>query len=465
MSVGRDRTKGLSMDRINNYIETHAERALVLLERLCRQPSVSAEGLGLEEMAQLTATVMQEYGLRAELLPTDGGPPLVYGEISGRSRHTVLLYNHYDVQPVDPLEEWTSPPFEPTRREGNLFARGVSDNKGDLAVRLEAIAALRDVMGELPLSIKFIVDGEEESGSPHFPAAVRANKEKLAADVCLSEGSGLGADGTPSIILGVKGLLYVELSAREAQVDAHSAYAAVVPNPSWRLVGALASLKDSTGRVAIEGFYDSVRPLTTQEKDILTKMPDNTEALREALGLETFLDDLEGYAWRERLYGSPTCNICGLDAGYTGPGLKTVLPARARAKIDFRLVPDQAPQEVLAQLRAHLDHHGYTDIAIEPIAANERSVRTPVDDRWVQMVADAAKEYYGLPPSMEINSIGTAPMDVLVDEITPSLFFAPGGAGHKGSRVHAPDENIRIPDLVEGIKVTAFLLRRFGEHE
>ena len=453
------------MDNIDDYIEKHAERALQLLERLCRQPSVSAEGLGLEEMAQLTATVMQEYGLRAELLPTDGGPPLVYGEISGRSPHTVLLYNHYDVQPTDPLDEWTSPPFEPTRREGSLFARGASDNKGDLAVRLEAIAALRDVTGELPISIKFIVDGEEESGSPHFPAAVRANKEKLAADVCLSEGSGLGTDGTPSIILGVKGLLYVELSAHGGQVDSHSAYAGVVPNPSWRMIGALASLKDADGRVAIEGFYESVRPLTSREKAVLAEMPDRTDAMREALGLEHFLDDLKGYAWHERVCGSPTCNICGLDAGYTGPGLKTVLPAKARAKIDFRLVPDQAPQEVLAQLRAHLDRHGYTDIAIEPIAANERPVRTPVDDPWVQIAADATKEYYGVPPSIVINTAGTAPMDALVDEITPSLFFAPGGAGYAGSRVHAPDEHIRAPDLVEGIKVTAFLLKRFGERE
>jgi acetylornithine deacetylase/succinyl-diaminopimelate desuccinylase-like protein len=239
----------------------------------------------------------------------------------------------------------------------------------------------------------------------------------------------------------------------------------VVPNPSWRLVGALASLKDSAGRVAIEGFYDPVRPLTTRERDVLGKMPDKTESMRETLGLESFLDNLEGYAWREHLYGSPTCNICGLDAGYTGPGLKTVLPARARAKIDFRLVPDQAPQEVLAQLRAHLDRHGFTDIAIEPITAHERPVRTAVDDRWVQIIADASEEYFGVPPSIEINTAGSAPMDALVDEITPSLLFAPGGAGYEGSRVHAPDENIRIPDLVEGIKVTAFLLRRIGEHK
>jgi len=452
------------MDEIYTYIEEHVERTLVLLERLCRQPSISAQGVGLEEMADLVVQVMREYGLTAELWPTDGGPPLVYAEIQGRSPHTLLFYNHYDVQPVDPLDEWTSPPFEPTRRDGKLFARGVSDNKADLAVRLEAIAALREVMGELPLSIKFVVDGEEESGSPHFPQAVRAHKDRLAADLCLSEGSGLGPDRTPSLVLGVKGMLYVELSAQAAQVDAHSAYAAVVPNPSWRLVGALATLRHPDGRVALEGFYDQVRPLSPQERAVLEAMPDKSEALRQALGLEAFLDDLEGYTWRERLYGAPTCNICGLDAGYTGPGLKTVLPAKARAKVDFRLVPDQTPQEVLTQLRAHLDGRGFTDIAIKPIAAHERPVRTPVDDPWVQTAAAVAEEFYGRPPAIEINSAGTAPMDVLVDEVTSSLFFAPGGAGYEGSRVHAPDEHIRMADLSDAIKVTALLLRRFGEN-
>jgi acetylornithine deacetylase/succinyl-diaminopimelate desuccinylase-like protein len=451
------------MERVFDYIDAHAERALTLLKRLCRQPSISAEGLGLEEMAELTAALMREYGITAELLPTDGGPPLVYGALPGRGSHTLLFYNHYDVQPVDPLEEWTSPPFEPTQRDGKLFARGVSDNKGDLAVRLEAITALRDVLGELPLAIKFIVDGEEESGSPHFPAAVRAFKGKLAADFCLSEGTGLGPNRTPSLVLGVKGMLYVELSVQAAQVDAHSAYAAVVPNPSWRLVGALATLKDSAGRVAMQGFYDSVRPLSAQETAVLKAMPDKSDALRDALGLDAFLGDVQGVAWREQLYGSPTCNICGLDAGYTGPGLKTVLPAKARAKVDFRLVPDQTPQETLTQLRSHLDRHGYNDIRIHPIAAHERPVRTPVDDPWVQKAAAVAEEFYGRPPSIEINSAGTAPMDVLVDEITPSLFFAPGGAGYEGSRVHAPDEHIRVPDLSDAIKVTALLLSRFGE--
>jgi len=451
------------MDKVYAYIETHAERALTLLERLCRQSSVSAEGRGLEEMAELVATVMREYGISAEILPTDGGPPLVYGEIVGRSPHTLLYYNHYDVQPVDPLDEWTSPPFEPTRRDGRLFARGASDNKGDLPVRLEAITALREVRGELPLSIKFVVDGEEESGSPHFPAAVRKYKDRLAADVCLSEGSGLGPDRTPSLVLGVKGMLYVELSAQAAQVDAHSAYAAVVPNPAWRLVGALATLWGRDGRVALEGFYDPVRPLSAQERAVLEAMVDKAEALRQALGLEAFLDDLKGYAWRERLYGAPTCNICGLEAGYTGPGLKTVLPAKTRAKIDFRLVPDQTPQEVLAQLRAHLDRHGFTDIAIKPIAAHERPVRTPVDDPWVQTAVAAAEEFYGRSPAIEINSAGTAPMDVLVDEVTSSLFFAPAGPGYHGSRIHAPDEHIRIPDLADATKMTAMLLARFGE--
>jgi acetylornithine deacetylase/succinyl-diaminopimelate desuccinylase-like protein len=451
------------MREVYAYIEKHAERAVTCLERLCRQPSISAQGIGLDDMAELVAQVMREYGLSAELLPTEGGPPLVYGEIGGDAPHTLLFYNHYDVQPPDPLDEWTSPPFEPTRRGEKLFARGASDNKGDLPVRLEAIAALREVLGTLPLSIKFIVDGEEESGSPHFAAAVRRYKERLAADLCLSEGRGIGPDNTPSLVLGVKGLLYVELSAQAAQVDAHSAYAAVVPNPSWRLVEALSTLKGPDGRVALEGFYDVVRPLNAQEQKALDAMPDESAALRQALGLEAFIDDLEGYPWRERLYGAPTCNICGLTAGYAGVGLKTVLPAKARAKLDFRLVPDQDPQQVLAQLRAHLDRHGFTDIVVQPIAADIRPARTPVDDPWVQVTAQAVEEFYGHPPQMIINSPGTVPMGSLVEEVVSALFFPPGGAGYEGSRVHAPDEHIRMADLVQATQMTALLLKRFGE--
>jgi acetylornithine deacetylase/succinyl-diaminopimelate desuccinylase-like protein len=450
------------VQEIYAYIERHTGRALTWLERLCRQPSISAQGVGLKDMAQLVAKVMREYGLNVELLSTEGGPPLVYGEIRGKGPHTLLFYNHYDVQPPDPLDEWTSPPFEPTRRDGKLFARGASDNKGDLPVRLEAIAALREVLGTLPLSIKFIVDGEEESGSPHFPAAVRRYKERLMADVCLSEGCGIDLKGTPSLVLGVKGLLYVELSAQAAQVDAHSAYAAVVPNPSWRLVQALSTLKGPDGRVALAGFYDAVRPLNAQEREALAAMPDESASLRQALGLETFIDGLEGYLWRERLYGAPTCNICGLTAGYAGPGAKTVLPAKARAKLDFRLVPDQDPQQVLGQLRAHLDRHGFTDILVQPIAAHIRPARTPVDDPWVQVAAQAAEAFYGRPPKISINSAGTAPMGSLVEEVVGALFFPPGGAGYEGSHIHAPDEHIRIADLTQATEMTALLLKRFG---
>jgi acetylornithine deacetylase/succinyl-diaminopimelate desuccinylase-like protein len=214
--------------------------------------------------------------------------------------------------------------------------------------------------------------------------------------------------------------------------------------------------------VAIEGFYDAVRPLTEVEKKALAAMPDTSEALREALGLDAFLDDLEGYDWQERLHDAPTCNICGIETGYTGPGPKTVLSARARAKVDFRLVPNQQPQEVLAQLRAHLDRLGFTDVKILSLADQERAVRTPLDDPWVRTVARVAEAFYGKPPEIAINSPGTAPMDVLVDEVTGSLLFAPGGAGYEGSRIHAPDEHIRLADLTEATKLTALLLQEFG---
>jgi len=451
------------VDEITGYIDDHTERGLTLLERLCRQPSISAQGVGLGEMAELVSDALTEYGVQAQILPAEKGPPLVYGEIAGESPHTLLLYSHYDVQPVEPLEEWTSPPFEPTRRDGKLYARGVSDNKGDLAVRLEAIAALRAVRGALPISVKFLVEGEEESGSPNFTPAVQKYADLLSADFCLTEGGHPSPDGRPGLGLGVKGLLYVELSATGAQIDTHSANAAVVPSPSWRLVEALASLRDGDGRVLLDGFYEAVRPLTTEEEEALRAMPDDSQELRESLGLDAFLDDLEGYAWRERLLTAPTCNICGLDAGYQGPGLKTVLPASAKAKMDFRLVPDQTPEEVLGAMRAHLDRAGYEDVEIEPIAAHERPVRTSLDDPWVRTAAEALEAYYGQAPTFTINSAGTWSMYTIVDALTESVFSTPGGPGYSGSRVHAPDEHIRMDDFGEAVKVTAFLLNHFGQ--
>lgn len=451
------------MDKLYQYIDDHTERGLLLLEKLVAQPSVSAQNLGLPEMAELTAQAMRDYGLDdVQVLPTKGGPPAVYGEKKGASDKTLLFYNHYDVQPAEPLELWESPPFEPVRRDGKLFGRGCMDNKGDIASRLEMIAAWSEVYGEPPVNIKFIIEGEEESGSPYFMQFVRDHRDLLQADDCLLEGGGTNAQGDPILSAGVKGLLNLELTVCTAATDAHSANAAVVPNAAWRLLWALSTIKRPDERIQIEGFYDDVRPWNESELAALKAIQPADEEMRQALGVKAFLFDLTGEAWQERLYQANTCNICGFDAGYTGPGPKTVIPAKAMAKVDFRLVPDQKPLDILAKLERHLEKHGFGDVQIEILGA-EGPARTAVDDPFIRMAVGVTEEFYGRKALLYPTSAGTAPVDAIVYELGIPSLFAAGGVGHADSNIHAPNENIYLADLAVASKYHALFLKRYAE--
>lgn len=451
------------MQKLYQYIDDHAERGLQLLERLVAQPSVSAQNLGLPEMAQLAAQAMRDYGLtNVQLLPTKGGPPVVFGERKGTSDKTLLLYCHYDVQPAEPLALWESPPFEPTRRDGRLFGRGANDDKGDIASRLETIAAWCDVYGEPPVNIKFIVEGEEESGSPYFMQFVKDHRELLQANDCLLEAGGTNEQGDPHLSAGVKGMLNLELTVRTADTDAHSGNAPVVPNAAWRLLWALSTLKGPDERIQIEGFYDNVRPWDEKELAALQAIPPADGEMRQALGVEAFLFDLTGEAWQTRLYQANTCNICGFEAGYTGAGPKTVIPSVAMAKVDFRLVPDQMPRDILAKLERHLEQHGFGDVQIKVLGA-EGPARTPVDHPFTRLAVAVTEEFYGRKALLYPTSPGTAPVDAVVYELGIPALFAAGGVGHAGSNAHAPNENIYLADLAKASKYHALFLKRYAE--
>src|SRR6266851_7044783 len=368
---------------LSSYLEAHANDAQLLLEVLCRQPSVVAQNLGMAEMADLIEMLLGEIGFQTQRLYAEGAPPAIYGELRGRSDYTILLYNHYDVQPPEPLELWDSPPFEPTVRDGKLYARGVCDNKGEIASRLTAIRALRAVLGELPITLRWIIEGEEEIGSPHFGAIASKYATLLQADGCFWEGEGFGPTGRPELLLGTKGLLYVQLDVQGTGIDAHSGSAPILPSAAWRLVQALAKLRTPEGLIRIPGFYDEVLPPSAAQMSAIIDQPDQDAELREAYKVERFVDGLTGTALREREAFTPTCNIAGLISGYTGEGSKTVLPARAMAKIDFRLVPNQDPQDILAKLQAYLVAEGYSDIRIT-VFGNAEPVVTPIDHPFVQ---------------------------------------------------------------------------------
>jgi len=447
------------MQDVFRYIEERQDEAIGQLMHLVSFPSVSAQGKAIRETAQVVESMLEELGFRTEIVPKWPGNAVVLGELDGVSNKTLLFYNHYDVQPAEPLELWTSPPFEPAIREGKIYGRGVDDNKGNLVARLAAIRALLAVRGQVPVNIKFCIEGDEEIGSPGMEPFVERFSDRLAADACIWEGGGVNWLGQLQITLGVKGILYVELAAKGAARDAHSSYATVVPNPAWRLVWALASLKDADENILVEGFYDRVRPVNALERAAVEAMPSQEEHTAESLGLTGFVKGVRGLDYRLRHILEPTCNIDGLSAGYEGGGPKTVIPCQASAKMDFRLVPDQTPDEILAQLRRHLDARGFADIEVHRLSA-ERPARTPIDHPFVEVVREAARQVYPVEPVISPTMAGTGPLHPFADAL--GLPTADCGVGYPESRIHAPDENIRLVDFVRGIQHAAAILERFA---
>jgi len=447
------------MDEIFTHIEAHADECLARLKRACAQPSVSAQGEGLAEMADLAAGMLRDVGFSVELVPTDGAP-VVLGRMTGRGRRTLLLYNHYDVQPVDPLDEWTTPPFEPHVREGKFYARGAADNKGAIVSRacaLEAYLAHRDA---LPVNIVWVIEGEEEIGSPHLAQFVAQYADLLrGAYGCVWEAGGKNARDRYEIALGCKGLLYVELRTRGAARDLHSALAAAVESPAWRLVWALDTLKGPDERVLIPGFYDDVRPISPAQRRALTEWDYPEEETRALYGIVNFLGGLSGERLKEHLIFGPTCNIDGIHAGYTGPGSKTVLPCEAYAKVDFRLVPDQDPARIAALLRAHLDAQGFDDVEVIAREGEPPSAGDPAHP-FVQTAARTAERVYGHRPALIPMMSGTGPVHLLCGQFGVPMVTA--GVGYAGSRGHAPDEHIRIADFIAGTQYIAALLEELS---
>jgi acetylornithine deacetylase/succinyl-diaminopimelate desuccinylase-like protein len=453
----------MAITDVYRYVDEHLEEAVELLQQLVRQPSISAQGKGILEMADLCVRILKKEGVAARLLELEGCPPLVLGEAEGKSPRRLMLYSHYDVQPVEPLDLWESAPFDPVIRDGKLYGRGTSDNKGDLAARLFALRALKAVTGEWPVSLVFMLEGEEEVGSPHLSRLLERYGHHFKAGAGVLEARSRAPNGQPRVSLGVKGILYVELVARTANKDLHSSLAPVVPSAAWRLNWALGTLKSPDDRLLIPGFYEEVREWTEDEIDALAALPDDEQLLREQIGIDVFLGDLAGLDYRKQLYGQPTCNICGLESGYTGPGSKTVLPSEARAKLDFRLVPDQRPEDVLQKLREHLDREGFPDVEIQALGEGVTAARVPVHDPFAQFCAELAGQYYKQPALIFPTEAATIGLSTMSRYLPYTILLPPGAPGYWGSNIHAPDEHIRVADFVDSIKFHALLFTRFAE--
>lgn len=452
-----------TLAKIDHYIYEHVDDFVDALARLCAVPSVSALGASIDEGADLVAHMLGEHGVEAQIMPT-AGHPVVFGQGAGRSDKTLLFYLHYDVQPPEPLELWDSPPFELTRRDGNLYARGSADDKGHIVARLAALSAVRHAMGELPCRVKFVIEGEEELGSPSMNAYIDQNKDLLAADGCIWEFGGVNHHGQPSQALGMRGICYVELSVKTAERDAHSGLGGTLfPNAAWRLIWALNTLKDQDERLLIPGFYDDVRPVDEVDLEYLSRLPDDSDTIKEMYGLDSFLKGLSGGLEFERTaVFEPSCTICGLTSGYQGPGSKTVLPAEARAKVDFRLVPDQNPEDVLKKLRAHLDQQGFQDVDIK-YNGGTRPARTRPDHPFVALANRAAEAVYGQESLIRPMIGGSGPNYPFIH--TLGLPVIASGVGYPGNAAHAPNEHIRLDDFIQGIRHTAYIIAAFAEED
>ena len=425
------------MQDIYGHIESHLDESMELLAQLVRQPSVSAQDMGFDKAPGLVKDALDSVGLNAEIVPVpNDGHPSVFGSKSGTGEHTLLFYTHYDVQPVEPLELWDSEPFEPSRRDGQIYGRGTSDDKGNIVARLAAIRAFNEVRGGLPCNLKFFVEGEEEIGSRNL-------------------------SGDPFIYLGLKGILTIGMSVKLLHGDAHSSYAPILPSASWRLLQALNSIKDpSDDRCLIPGFYDDIRPATDAENAAVAALPDESLEWQETFGVESFVGGVGGEDLRRKLLFEPSANINGFESGYNGAGMKTVLPAEAKAKMDFRLVPDMRPEDILKKLRAHLDRQGFEDIELEYLAG-VNPARTPIDSPWVRLVAETAEEIYGREPVIAPTMAGTGPMYEFAEIL--GMPIATSGVDHPSHKIHAPNENITEEDFLYGAKHAALIMQRFGE--
>lgn len=431
------------------------------LQTLIRQPSVSAKNDGIEQCARLVKKMLTSSGIRSEILRLGKNvAPVVYGEVKSRSNpsKTLLFYNHYDVQPAEPFELWDHPPFDATIVGNKIFGRGASDDKGELITRIKAVLACLKTTGNVPCNVKFVIEGEEETGSAHIGAYLKKYRRKFSCDAVIWEFGYVDPKDRPIIGLGMKGLLYVELQARESVRDAHSSLAVLIKNPAWQLVEALNTMVGTGGRILIKDWYKEVQPFSKKDLEIISNEPFDEKSFKEEFGIKSFVGNRRGMEAKKALAGSATCNIAGIVSGYTGVGAKTVLPGHALAKIDFRLIPRMDPAKQVRRLKNHLKSRGFGDIGIR-VVNGLAAARTPPSDPFVDDVKEAADKAFG-KSILSVSNAGTGPMHSFADVLGAPCVSV--GSTHVFSRIHSPNEFARIDLLRKTTKCIYGIMENFG---
>jgi acetylornithine deacetylase/succinyl-diaminopimelate desuccinylase-like protein len=455
-------------ETVRDYVAAHTDRLHADLDAWLRIPSISADPDHKEDVrrsAEWAAEALRRTGFgTVEVWETDnGGHPAVYAERHvGDDKPTVVVYGHHDVQPVDPLELWESPPFEPTVRGDDLFARGAVDDKGQVLFHLLGLEAALAAYGDIGVNLKVLVEGEEEIGSPNFAALLRKNRERLRCDVVVVSDTGIFDKDTPSMCIGMRGMVYAQLDVYGPRVDLHSgSFGGGVPNPATELARLVAALHDDDRHVTIPGFYDRVVPLSGRERELMAALPFDEQAwLNDAASTATLGE--AGYSTLERVGARPTAELNGIWGGYTGAGQKTIIPAEAHAKVSFRLVADQRPEEVEAAFRdwvATILPNGLTH-EITFFGGGVRPCLTPLDHPAVQAATRAMEEAFG-KRVLYTREGGSGPEADLAEVLEAPVVFL--GVGLPDDRIHSPNEKVHLPYLAKGAEAAAYLWRELAD--
>ena len=444
------------------HVDSHMEDLILDLQTLIKQPSVSAKNEGIEDCAKLVQKLLKKSGISSEILKLKKNvAPIVYGEVKSKRnpKKTLLFYNHYDVQPAEPFDLWEYPPFSATRKGNKIFGRGATDDKGELITRIKAVEASLKVTGDVPCNIKFVIEGEEETGSAHIEEYLRKYKTKFSCDGVIWEFGYVDAKNRPIIGLGMKGLLFVELSVKESIRDAHSSLAVLIKNPAWRLIESVSTLRDSKGKILIKDWYNEVTPFSKKDLELIKKEPFDENVFKKEFGIQSFVGNKKGMDAKKALVGDATCNIAGFLSGYTGNGAKTVLPGESLVKIDFRLIPKMNPKKQIMRLKNHLKSKGFGDVKIK-VYHGEAAARTDSSDPFVSHVKNAADKSFG-KSILNVSNAGTGPMYPFVDILKAPCISI--GSTYMFSRIHSPNEFARIDLLKKTTKCMCLIMQNFGQ--
>lgn len=450
----------MTLTRFDRYVDRQARTFTERLQAMCRMPSVAARGTGMRTMAEAVEQLMKRSGAGTRVFKMGNGYPIIFGEC-GAGPRAFIVYGHYDVQPVGQLAHWSSGPFAAPIVDGRLYARGASNSKGDLVARLAAVEAYQKSYGKLPVCLRFLVEGEDGLASPSLYRFTSEHGELLQAEGCLWDEGYKDSQERLVISLGFKGITFIELRAHGPRTDLHSKWGAIVPNPAWRLVQALATIVSPKGVITIDGFSSLIAPVSDEDMEALKSVEFDEAGLKREFRIGSWMRGMKGRALlKEHIFGA-TCTICGIQTGHTEAGAKTVLPSTAMARLDFRLVPDLTPQLVSELLRAHLDVRGFNDLEIMELGSAPLA-KSSTQSAVARAAIESAPQVYGSTPIVYPIDPSSGPVGAVCgvsDPPTPVVSF---GSSYAGSNPHGPDEHIRLDDFIQSIKFFGRVIHHLG---